>query len=352
MVAIAVNEDTLEAWYSARPESARPSATITNPSRRFASTCFLSESITSAPAGTRATRKTRRPSGPTAVSSAVVTRCPRPWVVPSTTAMSFTPPARIISCGSRMIAPKNSGPTNAITQNHFWRTRSMNSRRTTAQTLCMGRLGTHVGVRRVGAHQIDEDLVQGRLGKLEAGQTGAGGDQRLEDLLGVGARRELQLGVLARDVRLGRQAAVGEDAVGIAAGTVEIHEHVVAAARALHLGECAVDELLTASDDAHVVAQLLSLLHDVRGEQDGLAPAPQLEHGVLEDLGIDGVEPRERFVHHQQVGVVEDRGDALHLLLHAPRPLIHLPLCPLAQTQPFEPLRRLGTRRAPVHTLH
>ncbi len=73
-------------------------------------------------------------------------------MVPSTTAMSFTPPPRIINCGSRMMAPKNSGPTNAITQNHFWRTRSMNSRRTTAQTLYMSHLGTHVRMGSFGAH--------------------------------------------------------------------------------------------------------------------------------------------------------------------------------------------------------
>ncbi len=38
MVSIAVNDDTLDAWYSARPESTIPSVRMRNPSKCFAST--------------------------------------------------------------------------------------------------------------------------------------------------------------------------------------------------------------------------------------------------------------------------------------------------------------------------
>ena len=43
--------------------------------------------------------------------------------------------------------------------------------------------------RRLRTHQVDEDLVERRLGELEARQSGAGAHQALQDLLRIGARR-------------------------------------------------------------------------------------------------------------------------------------------------------------------
>src|SRR6266566_1045409 len=104
-----------------------------------------------------------------------------------------------MSSGSRNTAAKKSGPSSAITQNAFLRTRSTNSRRTTTQTLRM------CGLR---SDQVDEDLVQRRLLQLEPRQPRARRHQSLEDLLGIGAGRELQLSILAVVVDLAHETLI------------------------------------------------------------------------------------------------------------------------------------------------
>src|SRR2546430_12445355 len=46
-------------------------------------------------------------------------------------------------------------------------------------------------------------------------------------------------------------------------------------------------------------------------------------HRILQDLRIDGIEPGERLVQHEELGLVQDGRDELHLLLHALRELVH-----------------------------
>src|SRR5712692_1467399 len=226
IVSMAVKEETLEAWYSARPESTRASVRMRNPSRRLASTSAVSESITWSCARTRTARNTGWLSGVTARSSSTVTRSPRPWVVPSTTAMFFTPPPRSISVGRKMIAPKNTGPSRAITQNHFLRTRSTNSRRITAHTLRTGLVQLRLGRGGHGlrSHEVDEDLVERGLGELEARQSRARGDEDPEDLLRVRLRRQLELRELSRNVLLRDQTPIRENPVGVASGAIKVDQ--------------------------------------------------------------------------------------------------------------------------------
>src|SRR5207245_9485305 len=218
---------------------------------------------------------TRWLSGVAGRSSAAVTRSPRPLVVPSTTAMSFRPPHRIIKLGRKMIAPKNTGPSSAITQNHFRRTRSTNSRRTTARILPTGPL---LRVRRrcdrLRPHQVDEDLVERGLGELKAGEPRAGRHEGLEDLLSVRSGGELQLGVLPGAVRLRHQAWVGEDPIGVAASAVEIDEQMPTPVGSLHVRQAPVHEHAATRDAADVAAQLLGLLPEDRRQEDRLATAP------------------------------------------------------------------------------
>src|SRR2546425_3647673 len=150
------------------------------------------------------TRVARNTLPPLSVS---VTRCPNPRVVPSTTATLRVPPPPANSTGSTTIAPKNSGPMSAENQNHLLRTRSTNSRRTTAHTLC---IGPRLLPRRRGTDQVDEDLVERRLHQLESRQPRPRAHQRGENPLGVRARRELHLGVLPVVVHLGHQPSVRE----------------------------------------------------------------------------------------------------------------------------------------------
>src|SRR5438067_2498899 len=56
---------------------------------------------------------------------------------------------------------------------------------------------------------------------------------------------------------------------------------------ALHRGDRAVDDLLAAGDDAHLVAQALGLVHLVRREEDRLARLLLRLDDVLQRLGVD-----------------------------------------------------------------
>ena len=83
-------------------------------------------------------------------------------------------------------------------------------------------------------------------------------------------------------------------------------DRVVAVGR-LDLVERAVEHLAAPEDHEDPVAEPLGDRHVVRGEDHGRPGLPQVEHRVLEDLGVDRVEPAERLVEDQQLGPVEHR---------------------------------------------
>src|SRR2546426_7515802 len=189
------NEETFDAWYSAAPVSTVVSVTMRNPSSRLAPTSSRSES-------NRPACGTARPAMMNArfCASESATRTPNPVVVPSTTTTRFAPPPDIERrSGMMTMAPKKSGPSRAVTQNHLLRTRSTNSRRTTAQTL---RIGSRLRPRRLRSHQVDENPVERRLHQLEAREPDTGGYQSLQDHLRVSPRRKLELRVLPIVVHL------------------------------------------------------------------------------------------------------------------------------------------------------
>src|SRR2546421_1381085 len=113
-----------------------------------------------------------------------------------------------------MTPPKRTGPRMAEIQNHLVRTRSTNSRRITAQTLCTGAAACVCrawnGGRRHGlrAHQVDKDHVKGRARQLKARQPRTRVDQGAQDLLRVGAVRQLELSLLAEILNLGDEPSV------------------------------------------------------------------------------------------------------------------------------------------------
>src|SRR5437667_1382006 len=196
-----------------------------------------------------------------------------------------------------MIPANSTGPRIAETQNHLVRTRSTNSRRMTAQTLCTGSVlasAARCGGRGLRAHEVYEDLVKGWTRELKAREPRSGTDERLEDLLRVGPRREFELRLLAEVLDLRHEPPVREDLLRAALAAVERDDDVFAAVRALHLRQRAVDELPAACDDAQPVAQLLRVLHDVRREQHGLTTPPIVLDGGAQDLCAHGIEACER----------------------------------------------------------
>ncbi len=70
-------------------------------------------------------------------------------------------------------------------------------------------------------------------------------------------------------------------------------------------------------DEADGVAELFDLIHAVGGEEDGAALLAQIDEGVHEERGVDGVEAAEGLVHDDELGLVKERGNELDLLLHA-----------------------------------
>src|SRR5581483_7436872 len=171
-------------------------------SSRFPTAC-VSESTTRGPAGTRTARNVLPE------DKAVTNRIPSSLLVPSTTAMDLAlvvPPTR---SGSTNTAANSTGSTIAEIQNQRLRTRSTNSRRMTAASLCTGQIGLF-------ADQIDEDFVQRRLHQLEAREPCARVHEFTQQLLGIGSRKELHLSVLPVVVHLAREARLTEQLGSVA----------------------------------------------------------------------------------------------------------------------------------------
>src|SRR5258705_2333706 len=257
-----------------------------------------------------------------------------------------------------MMPANKTGPRMADTQNHLVRTRSTNSRRMIAQTLYTSAppprgLGARNRGRRgsLRSYQIDENLVERRTRQLEPREPRAGLHQRLEDLLGIGAGSQLELRLLAKVLELGHQAPVREDLLRVPLTAVERNDDMLAAVRVLHLHQGAVDQLLAARDDAQAVAQLLGVLHDVRGEEHRLSLAPVVAHGVAEHLRVDGIETGEWLVENHELGIMQDRRNELHLLLHPLGKIGNPSQPPIGETQPVQPLERAGAGSAARHAL-
>ena len=76
----------------------------------------------------------------------------------------------------------------------------------------------------------------------------------------------------------------------------------------------------------------------MRREDDRGPFVAQSQDFVFQQVGVDGVESRKRFVEDQQLGFVEHRDDELHLLGHALRELFDLLVPPLLNAEFDEPL--------------
>ena len=85
----------------------------------------------------------------------------------------------------------------------------------------------------------------------------------------------------------------------------------------LDLAHGAGEDDVAVVDEADGVAHLFDLVHAVGGEEDGAALFAEVDEGVHEEGGVDGIEAAEGLVHDDELGLVEQGGDELDLLLHA-----------------------------------
>ena len=111
---------------------------------------------------------------------------------------------------------------------------------------------------------------------------------------------------------------------GLDGGVVEetgvaVEDDVDAVARvaAFDLAHASGEDEVAAIDEGDGVAELFDLVHAVGGEEDGSTLIAEVNEGVLEKRGVDRVEAAERLVHDDELGIVQQCGDELNLLLHA-----------------------------------
>src|SRR6266481_3286697 len=188
----------------------------------------------------------------------------------------------------------------------FARMRSRYSRFATSQTLSID----------IFSYGFDEDLLEGGLHHFEAGDASAaldgGGEERLRVGTGVVGATKFDLGLSAIVLRA-FDAGMREEGVVSFEGDLD----AVARIAALDFAHAAGENEMTAGDEGDGVADFFDLIHAVGAEEDRLALLAKVDEGVHEKRGVDGVEAAEGLVHDDEVGLVQESGDELDLLLHA-----------------------------------
>ena len=100
-----------------------------------------------------------------------------------------------------------------------------------------------------------------------------------------------------------------------------------------------------------MLADLFGLRHHVGGEQNRRAAAVLGENQVAELPRADRIQPAERLVQNQQIRLVQDRRDELHLLQHPLRQFFAALPFGAGETDAFEralnPLRQIGAVQIP-----
>src|SRR5687767_12921399 len=228
--------------------------------------------------------------------------------------------------GRYIMAPISTGIRMVEMMKDLVRTCSRYSRRITSQTLRMGhrRLG--------GFHGLDEDLLQGGLEHLKAADASVGGSQ-IEQLLRIGTGRKPDLDIVAVVVEVFYHAPLLEERP-IA---VILDLHVVLAEARTYRRKLAIKQRPAVVDEADGIAESLHGIHAVGREQNSLASLLELEQHVLHLHGVHGIHAAERLVHNDEVGVVEQRGNELDLLLHSFGKLLDLLLGPVRKLEALAP---------------
>ena len=105
-------------------------------------------------------------------------------------------------------------------------------------------------------------------------------------------------------------------------------------------GRCVEGEDLAVIHDRDAIAELLRLLHVVRGEQDRLAVAVELAEYVPQREAALRIEPRRRLVEEQNRRPVEDRARDHQPLRHPAGERVHRHLAPISQLELVKQLVR------------
>src|SRR5437868_46363 len=223
-----------------------------------------------------------------------------------------------IIAGSRMV----------ITMNDFLRTVSRYSRRANKNMLCIGL-----------PHNIDEDVFERRLDQLKFVHTRAL-SHHVQQLLRVCSGSQAHFDVISIVVERLNQTVLAQELIG----AFIFDLHVAAAVTTFDLLERALENGLTAIDEADCTAEPLDLIHAVRREQDGAALLVQLKQYIFQQSGVYRVESGEGLVHNEEFRLTQQRSDELHFLLHSFGELFGLFIHPSGDLHALAPLLRACSR--------
>src|SRR6476646_23284 len=233
---------------------------------------------------------------------------------------------RVISMVGRAVTANiSAGIKNVMITNARERTRSRYSRLAMMKVLCIA-----------FAHRIDKDFFQRRLHQLKLIDPRSF-RHHVQQLLRVRARRQPHLHIIAVVVvRAHQRIFIQEVAIAFI-----FDLYIVLAVACLDGFQVALQHRRAFINKANAVAQLLHLVHAMRGKQDGLALLLQAQHHVLQQAGIHRIKPEEWLVHDDEIRIVQQCGDELDLLLHALGKLFHFFQQPGVDLQSLAPLHGL-----------
>ena len=257
------------------------------------------------------------------------------------------------------IDPKNSGPATVATMNQRDRTRSRYSRRKTAQNFLMRAAPEQLRWRRVGSvggHALQEDLVQRRPHELEPLDARACIQQAPEQQLRIGPRRHLDLGNAIRVIGARRKRAVTGCRSQPWMGWRQTQRRPLDARapngrlRPLRPALCGRPPMMQTASHT-----LLGAVHQVGAKNHCAAAFFEVEMVSRECLGVDRIQSAEWLIEDHELGVMKQRANELHLLLHPARELVDLDLpqscSAVIKPEPIEPSMNATIRfasRAPL----
>src|SRR5690242_10380563 len=200
------------------------------------------------------------------------------------------------------IAIESNGSAKVPRTNALVRTRVMYSRLKISQIL-------RIALRNF----FDKDIVQRRFNQLKAVDPNAALDGALQNLLCIGPGAQFDVNHLPvrvdslNDVRKLKESLVAD----------KFHPDRVVAIRLLDGFQVSVQKLLSFVHQADGITHLLYLVHAVCREDDGCALIAEFQHHVLDEGGVDRIEPGEGFIQDHQPRPVNDGRNKLNFLLHA-----------------------------------
>ena len=133
--------------------------------------------------------------------------------------------------------------------------------------------------------------------------------------------------------------------------TLSLDGHGISSKVALDLAHRPIQHRAPLVDEHDAVTQRLHLVHLVGRHQDRFPRLSLILEHLLDQPRVHRVQAGEGLVHDDQVWIVQQSGDNLCLLLHAPAQLRHLFLAVFGQIEQLQPLAQPAAGHPLIHPL-